>query len=117
MKQFLIHISKIRTQFKAFFYFDNTKHPCLSKIHPHILFFLIVVVFQCNSKVSVITHYIFFYIKTKILKYADEVLICCIMTTRHAFRFMNIDINILSVQGLLFDSVISYAEHKDEKDT
>lgn len=39
------------------------------------------------------------------------------MTTRHAFRFMNIDINILSVQGLLFDSVISYAEHKDEKDT
>lgn len=32
------------------------------------------------------------------------------------FRFMNIDINILSVQCLLFNSVILNAEHKDKEE-
>lgn len=81
MKQYPIHIRKIKTQFKAFFYRYNTKHPGFSKIHSHIrLFFYlcVVVVFQCNSQASVNTHYFFFfYTITKIIKYADEVFICC----------------------------------------
>lgn len=65
MKQYPIHIRKIKTQFKAFFYRYNTKHPGFSKIHSHIrLFFYlcVVVVFQCNSQASVNTHYFFFFL-------------------------------------------------------
>lgn len=104
MKQYPIHIRKIKTQFKAFFYCYNTKHPGFLSLY--------------RCRVSM--YYIFFFLHNnenyKICRWSFHMMQHS-KTTGHAFRFMNIDIYNLIVQGLLFNSVISYAEHKDEKDT